>query len=90
MHMSWFNRSEPTPERTEADEIRELRQAYADMTAPAKDFWARFPLVFQAAFGLLSFLGTYIGLNDIISTGDLKAGPIGEIMVFMLVALQLI
>lgn len=85
--MKWFNRSEPEPERTEADEVRELREAYAEMAAPQKDFWARFPLVFQAAFGLLSFLGTYIGLNDIISTGDLNAGSVGDMMVFGLVAL---
>ncbi|MEL6979300.1 MAG: hypothetical protein AAGM38_11555 [Pseudomonadota bacterium] len=59
----------------------------AEMADADRSSWSWFPPVFVLAFSLLSFAGTYIGLRDIIATGDLRYGVFGDALVFVLVAL---
>ncbi len=48
---------------------------------------ARFPKIFIIAFGFLSYISTYVGLRDVLNSGDLQAGWLGDIMVILLVAI---
>lgn len=73
-----------TPAQTDMRAQRRILSELADADATA---WAWFPPVFVAAFTLLSFAGTYIGLRDIIAAGDARGGVVGDAMVFLLVAL---
>lgn len=70
-----------------SDRIERIRAEYEKGARGGERFYSWFPIIFTTAFGLLSFLGTWVGLRDIINLGDLRAGFLGEVMVFLLVAL---
>lgn len=69
------------------ESIAAQRRILDEVSRANRSVWAWFPPIFVLAFSTLSFAGTYIGLRDIIATGDARGGWVGEALVFALVAL---
>ncbi|MEM9725665.1 MAG: hypothetical protein AAF909_09400 [Pseudomonadota bacterium] len=82
-----FDEERVARERAAQESVRAQTRLLNDIDDANRSAWAWFPPIFVIAFSLLSFAGTFIGLRDIISTGDLRGGVVGDALVFALVLL---